>query len=175
MGIYIDIPFLLCRYNLLFTNSIFSISIWEPQWYFTLLASFGTSGLPLKYFCNLVILKNNCTNKVKWTWRTDFVFCSGTMLMVILLFSGDLRLIEEILKASSSAPELLHFCTLKKRKKVTLSLHSCLLTTSFLTRASLSETISLSSAMTWRSSGRLSLFLNFSSVPSNLDTKTEIH
>lgn len=43
-----------------------------------------------------------------------------------------------------------------------------LLTTSFLTRASLSLTISLSSAITWRSSGRLSLFLNFSSVPSNL-------
>lgn len=45
-----------------------------------------------------------------------------------------------------------------------------LLTTSFLTRASLSVTISLSSAMICRSSGRLSLFLNFSSVPSNLDT-----
>lgn len=44
-----------------------------------------------------------------------------------------------------------------------------LLTTSFLTRASLSVTISLSSAITCRSSGRLSLFLNFSSVPSNLD------
>lgn len=41
-------------------------------------------------------------------------------------------------------------------------------TTSFLTRVSLSETISLSSAMSCRSSGRLSLFLNFSSVPSNL-------
>lgn len=41
-------------------------------------------------------------------------------------------------------------------------------TTSFLTRVSLSETISLSSAMSCRSSGRLSLFLNLSSVPSNL-------
>lgn len=45
-----------------------------------------------------------------------------------------------------------------------------LLTTSFLTSASLSVTISLSSAMICRSSGRLSLFLNFSSVPSSLDT-----
>ena len=45
-----------------------------------------------------------------------------------------------------------------------------LLTTSFLTSASLSVTISLSSAMICRSSGRLSRFLNFSSVPSNLDT-----
>lgn len=51
---------------------------------------------------------------------------------------------------------------------------TCLLTTSFLTRASLSVTISLSSAMRCRSSGRLSLFLNFSSVPSNLDTQTNI-
>lgn len=49
------------------------------------------------------------------------------------------------------------------------------LTTSFLTRASLSVTISLSSAIMRRSSGRLSLFLNFSSVPSNLDTHTHTH
>lgn len=41
-------------------------------------------------------------------------------------------------------------------------------TTSFLTRDSLSDTMSFSSAMICRSSGRLSLFLNFSSVPSSL-------
>lgn len=42
-------------------------------------------------------------------------------------------------------------------------------TTSFLTSDSLSDTMSFSSAMSCRSSGRLSLFLNFSSVPSSLE------
>lgn len=41
-------------------------------------------------------------------------------------------------------------------------------TTSFLTSDSLSDTMSFSSAMSCRSSWRLSLFLNFSSVPSSL-------
>lgn len=42
-------------------------------------------------------------------------------------------------------------------------------TTSFLTSDSLSDTMSFNSAMSCRSSGRLSLFLNFSSVPSSLE------
>lgn len=47
-------------------------------------------------------------------------------------------------------------------------LHQQLPTTSFLTSVSLSDTMSFNSAMICRSSGRLSLFLNFSSVPSSL-------
>lgn len=46
-------------------------------------------------------------------------------------------------------------------------------TTSFLTRDSLSETMSFSSAMICRSSGRLSLFRNLSSDPSSLNGETQ--
>lgn len=66
-----------------------------------------------------------------------------------------------------SASHILNNFQMKSR----VSFDSHQLTTSFLTRASRSETNSLSSAIRCRSSGRLSLFLNLSSVPSNLDVE----